>query len=441
MNMTKKFFILDTNVLLEDINAIDILTGNDNDNVIVIPYSVIVEMDRVKENNNKAHLVSSAIDKINSNEKIVFIKRDDLIYDKLSCKDESIIEDIKAFISFLKTNNIENVEPIVISNDKIFRKRIKIELGIQVQEYKSSSPFKTDVDLYTGYVRPNDEIISNCFVLNENKIWWEKTQDFIDENEIWKLKPRTVYQNMAMQLLLDDDIKVVSLASKSGYGKTALTLAAAIQLTQQKQNKNDCYVTEDGVTIDNITPDTNVRKKRKTKKDQEKEPNKYNKIYIVRPTTIIGEELGFLPGDLSEKIDPFFKPITELILKLHDLRPCNRLFNDNNPKNGFNNKNIEFIPITYLRGMNIENAIVIIDEIQNLKRSEVRTVLSRMGENVRCFLTGDPSQVDNKYLNESNNGLNWVVKKFKGYKEYAHITLKGPKSRGPISDLVIKSNL
>ena len=64
-----------------------------------------------------------------------------------------------------------------------------------------------------------------------------------------------------------------------------------------------------------------------------------------------------------------------------------------------------------------------------------------MGENVRCFLTGDPSQVDNKYLNESNNGLNWVVKKFKGYKEYAHITLKGPKSRGPISDLVIKSNL
>ena len=91
--------------------------------------------------------------------------------------------------------------------------------------------------------------------------------------------------------------------------------------------------------------------------------------------------------------------------------------------------------------MNIENAFVVIDEAQNLARSEVRALLTRMGEGVKCFCLGDTRQVDNPYLNESNNGLNWVVKKLKGYKNYAHMVLKGEKSRGPITDIVLKSKL
>jgi PhoH-like ATPase len=91
--------------------------------------------------------------------------------------------------------------------------------------------------------------------------------------------------------------------------------------------------------------------------------------------------------------------------------------------------------------MNIEKAIVIIDEMQNMSRMECRALLSRMGEGVKCICLGDINQVDNPYLSSENNGLNWVVSKFKGSKIYAHMVLKGDKSRGPITDLVIKYNL
>ena len=283
----------------------------------------------------------------------------------------------------------ENV--IVISNDKIFRLRVIIEFNskIKVQEYNNSKPFLSDTDIYTGYVRINNEdhtYIPNCFVLNDNKIWWEKTEEFIDNNELWKITPKTVYQNMAMQLLLDDDIKVVSLASPAGAGKTMLALAAAIQITQQNttiKKEPEELILED--SNEPVITEAQVKKrgrKPKNRSTQEKIKSKYKKIFVIRPTTIIGEELGFLPGDLNEKIDPYFRPIRDLILKLHDIRQCNRLFNDNDPKNGFDSRVIEFLPVTYLRGMNIENAIVIVDEVQNLSRSEVRTLLSRMGENV-----------------------------------------------------------
>lgn len=434
----KKIYILDTNVLLEDNEAIDNLRNGEDDNTIVIPYSVIVELDRVKEKLNKAYLVSNIIDKIISDDKIIIPKRIEYKYNKENCKDESIIDDIKRFIELLKENNGDVGACVVVSNDKIFRLRMKIELpNLETQEYKNSKPFISDTDIYTGYIRVDEPIVNNCFVLNENKIWWEKTEDFIDNAEIWSLKPRTVYQNMAMHLLMDDDIKVVSIASQAGAGKTLLTLAAAIQITQQKTNNIE-------LKQEDCNTDTHVKKRGRKSKDKnvgEKISSVYKKIIVVRPTTIIGDELGFLPGDLNEKLDPYFRPIRDLIFKLHEYRPCNRLFNDNDPKNGFNSKYIEFIPITYIRGMNIENAIVIIDECQNLSRQNLRALLSRMGENVRCFLTGDISQVDHKYLDSSNNGLNWVLRKFKGQREYAHLTMKSPKSRGPITDLVIKTNL
>lgn len=226
--------------------------------------------------------------------------------------------------------------------------------------------------------------------------------------------------------------------------KTFLTLAATLQLVFQKD-----FNTFQKNTLSNefdIQDDPPKKKRGRKKKIKDSDGNIVQnifskKIYIVRPTIQIGEELGFLPGDLSEKIDPYFRPIKDLLIKLHEIRPCNRIFIDGDPRKGFDNKYIEFLPINYLRGMNLENCYVIIDETQNLSRSEMRTLLSRMGEGVRCFLTGDTSQVDNKYLNSSNNGLNWVVRKFKNQPNYAHITLKGSKSRGPIADLVIKTEL
>ena len=219
--------------------------------------------------------------------------------------------------------------------------------------------------------------------------------------------------------------------------KTFLTLAAALQLVFQKEKKPELIVDPN----EPPKPKKRGRKKKSEKLEEERSQHKYRKVYIIRPTTILGEELGFLPGDLEEKIDPYFRPIRDLLIKLHEIRPCNRIFIDGDPKKGIDKDYLEFLPITYLRGMNIEDSVVIIDESQNLSRIEMRTVLSRMGNNVRVFLTGDTSQIDSKYLNASNNGLNWVLRMFKDQKNYAHITLKGPKSRGEIADLVIKTGL
>ncbi len=99
------------------------------------------------------------------------------------------------------------------------------------------------------------------------------------------------------------------------------------------------------------------------------------------------------------------------------------------------------LPLAYIRGMNLEHAIVIVDEMQNLSRLESRALLTRMGEGTRCFCLGDTKQVDNPYLNEFNNGLNWVVTLCKGQPNYGHLVLKGSKSRGVITDLILKVGL
>jgi PhoH-like ATPase len=230
----------------------------------------------------------------------------------------------------------------------------------------------------------------------------EKTINYV--NDIWNLKPRTVYQNLALELITAEHVDLVSIQSEAGYGKTYLALATAMYLVLERKL--------------------------------------YDKIFVVKPTIEIGAKMGFLPGDVAEKMEPYMKYIFDLLLKLHRQRPANKLFvNPNDETLRFNAKKFEGLPLAYVRGMNIENAFVIIDEAQNLSRTEVRALLTRMGEGVKCVCLGDTSQVDNPYLNEANNGLNWIVRKFKGFNNYGHMVLKGDRSRGPITDMVLKSKL
>ena len=174
-------------------------------------------------------------------------------------------------------------------------------------------------------------------------------------------------------------------------------LAAALQLVFQHPHIPKAEPTEELLMESSAAGEPPKKKRGRKKKPRDKDgniirdpqPPHTKKIFVVRPTITIGEDLGFLPGDLSEKLDPYFRPIRDLLLKLHDIRPCNRLFVDGDPRRGLCSRAIELIPINYLRGMNIEDAIVICDEVQNFTRLEMRTLLSRMGEGVRCFLTGD----------------------------------------------------
>ena len=205
---------------------------------------------------------------------------------------------------------------------------------------------------------------------------------------------------MLVHLLNTATLDIVTVQSVAGMGKTFISLACAFHQVFQIK--------------------------------------KFRKILIVRPTHTLGKELGYLPGNLDEKMSPYALPILDLIEILNEVRPVSGLYK----KDGtLDKKKLDIIPITYLRGTNIQDTFLIIDEVQNITRHELRTVLTRCCSNVKAVLLGDINQVDNTELNKFNNGLNWAVKKFKGQSNFAHLTLKGKTSRGPICETTIKVNL
>lgn len=405
----RKHYILDSNILVENPESIEILR-NGEENEVLIPYSVLMELDRLKRKPDLKHIISKIVDNIMNDDKIKWIVDPDAIYDG-DANDDDIIRDLRYIKASLIRDN-SDIEPIFVSNDKFFRVRVsQVEKLFTCQEFKESLPFRSESQLYAGFVsEEDDDKVPNSFYrdstggLNFYKNELDKRSISFD-NKPWGILPRTSYQNAAMTLMLEEGIDVVTLQSPAGFGKTHVALACAFQLVLQK-------------------------------------PKKYHKIFIFKPTVELGEPLGFLPGSSTEKISPYMRGIRDLIMKLHAHRPANSLFVDVKSHNyDLREDTIEILSINYIRGMNIEDSIVILDEGQNLSRYEMRALLTRMGQNTRCFILGDTSQVDHPHLNSANNGLNWVVKMFKGNKNYGHMVLSGSKSRGPICDLVLKTGL
>lgn len=394
-----KNYVVDTNVLIENPQSI-LSLRNGQDNNIYIPYHVLIELNQLKTNPRLRHIVSKVVDVLlEQREHIHFIHNDsstspftEQIVDNFILKEILSSEDIK--------------DPILVTNDKILQ--LQAELAhIHSEDFRDSQPFRSESQRYTGFAGEGEDILTNCFTWLEGKPIFhppEGPEAISYSLEVWNVKPRTVYQNLALMLMQREGVDMVTVQSEAGFGKTFLALASALYLTLEKR--------------------------------------RFEKIYVLKPTIELGAKLGYLPGDIKEKLEPYVKYILDLILKLHSKRPANKLFVDPEEQiPRYNPKRFEILPLAYIRGMNIENAVVIVDEAQNLSRSEIRSLLTRMGENVKCIILGDTSQVDNPYLNESNNGLNWVVRKCKGYQNYAHIVLKGDRSRGPITDLILKSRL
>ena len=199
---------------------------------------------------------------------------------------------------------------------------------------------------------------------------------------VWGIRPRNKEQHFALDLLLNDDIKLVTLVGKAGTGKTLLAIAAGLQ---------KCV--EEGV---------------------------YQKLLVSRPIFPLGRDIGFLPGDIEEKLNPWMQPIydnVELLLG----------FSKADKKEGRSHQElidlgyIEIEPLTYIRGRSIPNQYMIVDEAQNLTPHEVKTIITRVGENTKIILTGDPYQIDNPYVDASNNGLTTVVERFKDEAIAGHV--------------------
>lgn len=398
----RKQFIVDTNVLLEDPDCLPKLrNGLEND--VFIPYHVLLELNKLKKDDRIGHVAGKVVRNLLE------------LQDQFQVLDaQEVAEPFAKLVDSYILDEVEKSaidEPILVTNDKLLQ-LMAAKRGIKSEFYRESVPFKSEAEYYTGFVRSREEAVPNSFLWEDGKPLFfgrdekrrplEKIIDY--QHKIWNVVPRNVYQNLVLELLTNSGIDVVSIQSEAGYGKSFLALAAALHLVLEKKS--------------------------------------HLKIYMVKPMVEIGQKLGYLPGRVEEKMEPYTRYVCDLLLKLHGLRPANRLFvNVEMYPPQFDHKKFELLPLNYIRGMTIENAVVIIDEMQNMSRNECRALLSRMGEGVKCFCLGDIRQVDHPYLNQENNGLNWVVKKFKGNDNYAHLVLKGEKSRGPITDLVIRSGL
>jgi PhoH-like ATPase len=206
---------------------------------------------------------------------------------------------------------------------------------------------------------------------------------------VWTIRPRSKEQRMAVELLLDPEVQIVTLVGQAGTGKTLLALAAAM--------------------------DSTVRQSR------------YDKILVTRPVIPLGKDIGYLPGAKEEKLSHWMQPIFDNMAFL--MRASNE--NGDDPevvKHEIEKLQkehlVEMEALTYIRGRSIPRQYIIVDEAQNLTPHEVKTIVSRAGEGTKMVLTGDPYQIDSPYLDASSNGLTYAVERLKSLKEHGHITLK-----------------
>ena len=207
---------------------------------------------------------------------------------------------------------------------------------------------------------------------------------------LWGVRPRNREQSFAADLLTDDEIKLVTLVGKAGTGKTLMAIAAGLQ-----------KVAEESV---------------------------YQRLLIARPVFPLGRDIGYLPGDVEEKLNPWMQPIFDNVEFLMGI-------SHGDQRQGRNYKELMDLdllaiePLTYIRGRSIPNQFFVVDEAQNLTPHEVKTILSRAGDNTKVVLTGDPYQIDNPYVDSTNNGLVHVVNRFCSERIAGHITLcKGERS-------------
>jgi PhoH-like ATPase len=208
---------------------------------------------------------------------------------------------------------------------------------------------------------------------------------------VWGIKPRNREQHFALDLLLDDSVKCVTLVGKAGTGKTLLAIAAGLQKVAEEQV--------------------------------------FSKLLVSRPIFPLGRDIGYLPGTVEEKLNPWMQPIYDNLELLLGITKSDK-------KDGRSYAElvdlgyIEIEPLTYIRGRSLPNVYMIVDEAQNLTPHEVKTIITRAGEGTKIILTGDPYQIDHPYLDSSNNGLTTVAERFKNESIAGHVILtKGERSQ------------
>ena len=428
--MAKKIYILDTSVCLTDANSIRSFGTND----IALPLKVLEEIDNNKKRQDgvgtNARMVIRNLDALRekgSLSKGVRIgKGKGLIYVKM-VKKEGLPSDLdlsvpdNEIISVALNQQSEHPKRKVIVVTRDINMRVKCDsLGLTTEDFQSDQVVKNTGNIFTGFTTHLvDEPVLDMFyagddvfieqedlklnpneflmlVSNQNEkktalgrfISYDRPIKLINSSSkksLWGLKPRNKEQIFAMDLLEDKNINVVTLVGKAGCGKTLLAIASGLSQVVEKEI--------------------------------------YSRLVVSRPIQPMGRDIGFLPGTMEEKMAPWVAPIKDNLEFL--------MANDKTTLETYMNRGkIEVEALTYIRGRSIANAFIIIDEAQNLTAHELKTILTRVGENTKIILTGDIEQIDNVYLDETSNGLTHAVEKFKSFDISGHITLrKGERSK------------
>ncbi|MDR3125090.1 MAG: PhoH family protein [Endomicrobium sp.] len=415
-----KTFVLDTNVLLYDPDAMFTF----DDNKVVVPMIVIEELDSFKKLNDErgrnARLISRKLDSLRVNGKLsdgVKIKNGGVIKIEMNHHDVDLPKD---FSGQKSDNQILQVAlSLKQKGEKVFfitkdvNLRIKSEiLGIPAHNYETSK-IKID-ELYTGWreikVSANQidsfykggildlgqEFYPNEFVILKDEDGSSKSaltkyskkdkvlsQIFHQKAMPWGLKPLNTEQKFAIELLLCNEIKLVTLIGLPGAGKTILALACGLQKVVEERF--------------------------------------FRKLYIARPIIPMGRDIGFLPGSKEEKLGAWMGAINDNLEFLMDKSQSDSK-KDEKIDYLFSTGQIEIDSLTYIRGRSLPQQYIIIDDAQNLTPHEIKTIASRAGHGTKIVLTGDPYQIDNPYLDASSNGLSYLVERFKGQEVFGHIT-------------------
>lgn len=433
----RKAFILDTNVLLFDPNAIFKFGNND----IVIPIVVVEEIDRFKremsENGRHARHFSRVIDAMRTGGELskgVKLPNGGILTVELGSDQPLPIElqmdkaDNRILALAITLKKEQPKRPIVFVTKDV-NLRIKADaLGIAADDYEPESV--EPEELYTGTMTLNidahlvDEFYSakklvlpdaknlrpNQYLIlkdsaNPNHTAMGRYSKELDcivpiikpAEGLWGVFPKNAEQAFAMDALLNDEIKLVSLVGKAGTGKTLMAIAAGLAKT-----------VDEGV---------------------------FHRLLVSRPVFPLGKDIGFLPGDIDEKLNPWMQPIYDNIDFLFGAtatggKQATRRGAGRGAQELMNQGLLQIEPLTYIRGRSIPQQFLIVDESQNLTPHEIKTIITRAGDGTKIVLTGDSYQIDNPYVDAANNGLVYLVDRFKDEAISAHVTLtRGERSK------------
>jgi PhoH-like ATPase len=422
-----KYFVIDTNVILHDAEALHAF----KDNAVIIPIDVIEELDKFKSQNDElgrnAREAIRILDRLRMNgnlgegvlnptsggtvaidmhpgggvpgSTLALGSPDNRILSvavKLHREGKPVTFVSKDMNMRIKADalgvRVADFEKEKVNIDRLYRGWREVQVASEdIEDLRAGHAIEVGEDLFPNELalvrnceRAKQTLIGRRGRSNPRELVPLKTGN--DRLFVNGVEAKNLEQRMALELLLDDDVPLVTLIGKAGTGKTLLALAAAMQ---------------------------------KTIKDEQ-----YEKILVSRPIMPLGRDIGYLPGTKDEKLEPWMKPIFDnLKIVLREKERAHQGGATKKVQELLKSGMVEMEALTYIRGRSIYDQFVIVDEAQNLTPHEVKTIISRAGDETKLILTGDPYQIDNPYLDANSNGLSYVAERMKEQEVAGHVIL------------------